>query len=181
MIHKLFPQLSPVRLGISEKVGRGKRPQLTSKMPCHSLKKKWRKPASGYSESRIRPHDCTNLLHARSHETQHKGNIRRDNHILIMHGCSRGHNNLASRSQEPSDVQKPAKRGNRARSMTERNSPCEASEASWTRGAEGDRRRALNGSSTWGEWSLVRDQPGSMRSPSPGFLRTSSQTTFPSK
>jgi len=139
MIHKLFPQLSPVRLGISEKVGRGKRPQLTSKMPCHSLKKKWRKPASGYSESRIRPHDCTNLLHARSHETQHKGNIRRDNHILIMHGCSRGHNNLASRSQEPSDVQKPAKRGNRARSMTERNSPCEASEASWTRGAEGDR------------------------------------------
>ena len=53
MIHKLFPQLSPVRLGISEKVGRGKRPQLTSKMPCHSLKKKRRKPASGYSESRI--------------------------------------------------------------------------------------------------------------------------------
>ena len=54
MIHKLFPQLSPVRLGISEKVGRGKRPQLTSKMPCHSLKKEenWRKHAV-YSESRI--------------------------------------------------------------------------------------------------------------------------------
>ena len=157
MIHKLFPQLSPVRLGISEKVGRGKRPQLTSKMPCHSLKKKRRKPASGYSESRIRPHDCTNLLHARSHETQHKGNIRRDNHILIMHGCSRGHNNLASRSQEPSDVQKPAKRGNRARSMTERNSPCEREARTRGGSALAEQPGALlEGNEAWSEINLDR-------------------------